>query len=376
MINGRDPRIQTPYVINYNLSLQRTLGGNTSATLMYVGNVGRHLPTLITTNFATELQANGKNSSQVAGFPSLGTGNPWERFGAESHYNSLQAKLERRFSNGMSYLASYTWSHNEDNSIDPLGGGAQYRMWNIIPIKDEVTNANYDVRQRFTFNGSYELPFGKGRTFLNSAPGWLDKAIGGWTTDLTFVAQSGTPINVGTSGIGTTSGQQSTHAIRVGDPYAGGGTPNATNAQLKTCPTTVRNRTNWYNPCAFDNPLNGKLANDPSNGVGHFPTDSNGNQLPITDEATAVMYLGGKSNQIYGPGYERINMGVTKNFTTFREQYLQFRADAFNLLNHPTWANPSQTGLNSAAGQITSPLNLQNNVPDARFFQLAAKYFF
>lgn len=370
VINGRDTHIQTPYVINYNLSLQHTLGRNTSATLMYVGNVGRHLPTLITTNFATELQANGKNSSSVAGFPSLGTGNPWERFGAESHYNSLQAKLERRFSNGMSYLASYTWSHNEDNSIDPLGGGAQYRMWNIIPIKDEVTNANYDVRQRFTFNGSYELPFGKGRTFLNTAPGWVDEVIGGWTTDLTFVAQSGTPFNVGTNGIGTPSGQQSTHAIRVGDPYAGGGTPNATNAQLKSCPTTVRNRTNWYNPCAFNNPLNGKATLDPSNGVGQFPSS------PITDEATALLYLGSKSNQIYGPGYERINMGITKNFTTFHEQYLQFRADAFNLLNHPTWANPSSTGLNSAAGQITSPLNLQNNVPDARFFQLAAKYFF
>jgi Carboxypeptidase regulatory-like domain len=370
VINGRDPHIQTPYVINYDLSFQHALGNNLSATIMYVGNVGRHLDTLITTNQADELQANGKNSTVVAGFPSLGTGNPWERFGAESWYNSLQARLERRFSNGMSYLASYTWSHNEDNSIDPLGGGAAYRMWNIIPIKDEVTNSNYDVRHRFSFNGSYDLPFGKGRTFLNSSPMWVDEALGGWTSDLTFVAQTGIPFTVGTNGINTPSGQQSTHAILVGDAYAGGGSPNATNPQLTSCPATVHNKTHYYNACAFDNPLNGAATANTNNGIGQFPSS------PVTDEATAKLYLGAKSNQIYGPGYERINMGITKNFTTWHEQYLQFRADAFNLLNHPSLANPSQTGLNGAAGQITGPLSLQNNVPDARFFQLAAKYVF
>ncbi len=370
VINGRDPRIQTPYVINYNLAFQHAFINHLSASLMYVGNVGRHLPTLITTNQANELQANGKNSTVVAGFPSLGTGNPWERFGAESWYNSLQAKLERRFSNGMSYLASYTWSHNEDNSIDPLGGGDAYRMWNIIPIKDEVTNSNYDVRQRFSFNGSYQLPLGKGRTFMNNAPAWLDEMAGGWTSDLTFIAQTGIPFSVGTNGINTPSGQQNTRAILVGDPNVGGGSPNATNPQLTSCPAHVLNKTNYYNPCAFDNPLNGAATPNSNNGVGSFPA------TPVTDEATAELYLGAKANQIYGPGYERINMGISKNFTTWREQYLQFRADAFNLFNHPSLANPSSTGLNSAAGQITSPLALQNNVPDSRFFQLSAKYVF
>jgi len=55
---------------------------------------------------------------------------------------------------------------------------------------------------------------------------------------------------------------------------------------------------------------------------------------------------------------------------------VEFRADAFNLFNHPTWANPSQTAINANAGLIASPLNLQANVPDARFFQLSAKYLF
>ncbi|MHB1793844.1 MAG: outer membrane beta-barrel protein [Acidobacteriaceae bacterium] len=87
-------------------------------------------------------------------------------------------------------------------------------------------------------------------------------------------------------------------------------------------------------------------------------------------------YLGGKSNQIYGPGYERIDVSIFKNFATWRSQYLEFRTDIFNALNHPTWANPAITNINSNAGVITGPKFFQNNTPDARFFQLSLKYIF
>ena len=379
VINGRDPIIKTPYVLNYDLSIQHAFSNNISATISYVGNVARHLPTLINTNAAAALQANGKNSTNACWFPSLGCGNPWLHYGAESAYNSLQAKLERRFSNGMSYLASYTWAHNLDDSVDPLGGGTSYRMWQIIPISHEITNSNYDVRQRFTFNGSYELPFGRGRAIMNKAPFWLDEIAGGWRSDLTFVSQSGLPFTVTTNGINTPSGQGQARSIIAGDPYAPGGSSNATNPQLTSCPTAVKNKTHWYNACAFNNPLNGAATPNLNNGIGSFPTGVvNGVTVPIpvSDEATAKLYLGGKSNNVYGPGYQRINMGLGKEFITFREQYLQIRADVFNLFNHPTWANPSNTGLSATAGLITSPLGLQSNVPDARFFQLSAKYVF
>jgi len=378
VINGRDELIRTPYVMNYDLAVQRAFTNNISASIMYVGNVARHLPTLVNTNAASALQANGKNSTLACWFPSMGCGNPWLHYGAVSSYNSLQAKLERRFSNGMSFLASYTWSHNRDNSIDPLGGGTSYRMWQIIPISHEVTNSNYDVRERFTFNGSYALPFGKGRTFLSTAPMWLDEAIGGWTGDLTFIVQTGIPFSVSTNGISTPSGQGATRAFVAGDPYAGGGTPNATNPQLTACPSVVKNRTHWYNPCAFNNPLNGNLTANTNNGIGNFPKDTiTGFQLPISDEATAIKYLGPKSNLVYGPGINRINIGISKQFATFHEQYFQFRAESFNLFNHPSLANPSNTGLaTSTAGNITGPVTLQTNVPDARIFQLSGKYVF
>jgi hypothetical protein len=69
-------------------------------------------------------------------------------------------------------------------------------------------------------------------------------------------------------------------------------------------------------------------------------------------------------------------MSGFKNFKTFREQYVQFRADAFNLFNSESWGQPSETDLAPSTGLISSPQPFQNNTPDARFFQLSAKYVF
>jgi hypothetical protein len=69
-------------------------------------------------------------------------------------------------------------------------------------------------------------------------------------------------------------------------------------------------------------------------------------------------------------------MSVFKNFTTFHEQFLQFRADGFNITNHPTLANPAVSNNTASGGLINSPKTFQNNTPDARFFQLSLRYAF
>jgi hypothetical protein len=69
-------------------------------------------------------------------------------------------------------------------------------------------------------------------------------------------------------------------------------------------------------------------------------------------------------------------MSLFKNFTTFREQYLQFRVDGFNVFNHPTWGNPSTSNTSPTGGLITGAKSFQSNTPDARFLQLSGKYFF
>lgn len=361
-LHGIDSHIKTPYTMNFNLSFEQAINSNLVATVSYVGNVSRHLPLYYDPNTVRGLYTPGANTQLQQPFPDFG-GMGTIHFGGISNYNSLQAKLEKRMSRGLSFLATYTWSHALTDASD--AGGLQSavgdRNMALIPYTEEYTNSNYDVRQRLTLNGNYELPFGKGRAYLNQSR-WEDEIVGGWSSSLTFVVQTGTPFTVSPD-ISTAAGG-SARAIKVRDPFAPGGTPDLTNnPTLTSCPTKLKTKANWYNPCAFANPL-------PGNYVGTvFPS-------PVTNKAQAIALLGGTSNNVYGPGYNNINMSLFKNFTTFHQQYVQFRADAFNLLNHPTLGNPYITNNGTNGGQITGPKFFQNNTPDSRFLQLSLKYAF
>jgi hypothetical protein len=250
-------------------------------------------------------------------------------------------------------------AHALDNSSSAggLSNGIGVRSYYLLGLGSEYTNSSYDIRNRFTFNGSYQLPFGHGRDYLNNSR-LMDLAVGGWQISATFTGQTGIPLG-GISPIGSTASGGSARAVKIGDPFQAGGTAPAGGAS--SCPSQVRTKENWYNPCAFANPLPG-------------------NSIPggtlVTNPTQVLAYLGDKQNLIYGPGYWRADSSVFKNFTTLREQYLQFRADAFNLFNHPTLNNPSNTSNGSNGGQITGPKNLQANAPDARFLQLSLKYVF
>jgi hypothetical protein len=359
-LQGIDPNIKTPYTMNYNLSFERQVTNDMVATVSYVGNVSRHLALSYLPNTVRGLYAPGTNTQQFQPYPDIGTVTVIH-YGGISNYNSLQAKLEKRMSRGLTFLATYTWAHALDDTSDAGGleSAVTDRNMAIIPYTDEYTNSPFDVRHRVTVNGNYLLPFGRGRAFLNKSR-WEDEVIGGWSSSLTFAAQTGTPFTVSPSN--STAAGGTANAVKIGDPFASGGTAPPNNPGV-TCATQTKTKEHWYNPCAFDNPLPGSYIGT------RFAS-------PVTDEPTAIAFLGGKQYTIYGPGYYAVNMSLFKNFTTFREQYLQFRADAFNLLNHPTLANPSTSSTNSNGGQITGPKFFQQNTPDARFLQLSLKYAF
>jgi hypothetical protein len=369
-LNGVDPNIKTPYTMNYNLSLERQIRSDMVATVSYVGNVSRHLAMSYAPNTVRGLYTSNANTQQYQPFPDIG-GITVIHYGGVSNYNSLQAKLEKRMSRGLTFLATYTWAHALDDTSD--AGGLETavgdRNMALIPYTEEYTNSPYDIRHRFTLNTNYELPFGKGRAFLNKSR-WEDEIVGRWSSSLTFAAQTGTPFSVSPNI--TTAAGGGARAIKIRDPFAPGGTPDSTNPGI-TCAAKTRTKANWYNPCAFANPL-------PGNSIAPVgtPVGTPGYQFfpPVTSETEAIALLGGRSLTVYGPGYYAVNMSIFKNFTTFREQYLQFRADAFNLLNHPTLGNPSNTNNNTNGGQITGPKFFQNNTPDARFLQLSLKYAF
>jgi hypothetical protein len=274
------------------------------------------------------------NANLVRPFRDLGT-IYYNLYEGTGNYNSLQTKLERRFASHLSLLATYTYAHSLDDATTPLGsnGDAGYRNVNLIGLFGDYSNSPWDTRHRFTFNGTYDLPFGNGRRFLNHG-GVVNQIVGGWSSTLVFRAQTGQPFTVYNNNSAVNGGNA--RAILVGDPFKGGGSANPTNPGVD-CPAKVRTVANWYNPCAFANPPDGGVIT--------------GNEQVTGDQPLSL--LGGRRNQAFGPGYERIDMSIFKSFPIFHEQALQFRADAFNLLNTPAYGTPNGS-IGSNGGQITS----------------------
>jgi len=371
-----DPKVRPPYTMDFSFGVQQQISPNLVASVTYVGNLARHLELYGAPNTAPGLWRPGTTTQPFNPFPDLG-GIGQIHYAGVSTYNSLQAKLEKRYSHGLSFLATYTWSHALDDASDAGGlfSAIGNRQPALIPYIDELTNSVFDIRNRFTINGNYELPFGRGKAFLNNSSRWVDETIGGWSTSLTWAAQTGTPFTVSPN-ISTAAGGGA-RAFPVRDPYAGGGTPDPTNPSLTSCPGTVHTKLNYFNPCAFRNPLPGETISDDTHPVGSVNPDGVPVlfQAPVTDRATAIALLGSPQNNIYGPGYYQVNMSLFKSFATWREQNLQFRADIFNVLNHPTLGQPNGS-MNANGGLISGPKTFQNNTPDARFLQLSLKYVF
>jgi hypothetical protein len=385
-MRGGDPAPKTPYSQDFNLSVERNLSKGIYFTLGYVGSNAHHLfASGYDPNAPLALENPGNSTQNARPFPDF-SGSSYISDPGSSNYNGMIAKLEKRYSDGISLLASYTWSHARDDAppmLTTTNLDNQYREPALIPIKLEYGNSSFDTRQRIAFNASYELPFGLGRKFLNQNR-VLDYLVGGWSADTQFSAQTGNPFTVYESGISKVSGAQGKGiaAVKVKDPYASGGTFTSTNPNIHpTCATSTRNRKNWYNPCSFENPWN---PNDWTDEPQHYIPLSTSDphyaaaQQPIyvTSLQSAQGFLGDHRNEIYGPGYERINESVFKNFKVYREQTLQFRADAFNLFNTPSLAQPTDFTIDSTGGQITTPRSFQSLTPDARFFELSMMYSF
>ncbi len=379
---GQSPNLKTTYAMDYNLAFEQAFTNNFVATIGYVGTGSRHLPININTNSTTVLLPSGTTQAFLP-FPDF-TGSSDLLYEGISKYNALQTKLQLRTTNGLDFSANYTWSHAMDDAAEPLGGGiGGYRDASIIPIREDMTNSGWDTRHRFTFNGFYRLPFGHGEAHLGNDSRLVDALLGGWSTNLTYQLQSGNPFTVGTTNqTNVTGGTQ--NAILVGNPFAPGGSPDPSNKSI-TCPTSVRNKQHWYNPCAFANPLPATLLTPfkPGTSTSICPDPTVACQPAtypyptyVTDEASAKLFLGGRSNQIYGPGIQRLDMSVFKHFRTLEAEYLELRADCFNVLNTPIYAIPSNTGIGQQGGVITNARSLQNYTPNSRFFQLSAKYVF
>ncbi len=291
-----------PEIYQYNLEMQKTLGNNMVFTMSYVGSHGFHLnfptdlnqvPTADLTQNDAQFKPN-QNYDQING----STNN------AISNYNSLQTQLNRRLSHGLSFGFNYTWSHfldDQDSSGWGSRAGPQSRQYADAP--SNYSNSNFDIRNAFKGLVAYQLPFGKGRQFLNHNF-LLDEVLGGYQVSSTMQFTSGNPFSVSASGINTFAQPGSTDNPFVN--YVGG------NAKTLMGVTGGRGTYEWYNPANFTVPANGTFGNV-------------------------------RRNSLYGPGLEVANISASKRFDIYESVKLQLRLDATNALNHTSYGQPNGT---------------------------------
>ena len=307
--------------VQWNLSVQRQLGESNVLTLAYVGAKGTHL--FVTENINQAVPGPGPVTGRRP-YPNLGDGTavgPW----GNSSYNSLQATFERRFSKGLSVLAAWTWAH----SIDDSSGTGSETVQTPYDLSLYRGNSTFDVRQNVVLSWTYELPVGHGRTLLSNGPRVLDWALGGWQLNSIDTFQKGTPFTV----------TMLTNTLNVG---GGVQYPNRIGSGNLSRPTIDQ----WFDATAFAAP-------------GNYTYGNSGRNI------------------LYGPGTVELDASLFKNIPLPGEgRHIQFRAEAFNVLNTPQFNNPNaQIGFAGVAKIISagSPPLFQRT---SREVQLALKLYF
>ena len=198
LILFNDPNRTDEMYHQYNLTVQDEFRPGWLAEVAYVGSKGRNL--LVLQNIGTGNDEGGPGSREVLGIGAITA----TRYRGRSSYDSFQSKLEKRFADGLSILASYTWAHSIDNSPGGIcSNGASARDCGPDdPTRPQLEkgNSDTDIRHRFTFSNVYDLPLGRHRSFGKDMPKALDAVLGGFQLNNIVTWQSGPVYNVTCNG--------------------------------------------------------------------------------------------------------------------------------------------------------------------------------
>jgi Carboxypeptidase regulatory-like domain/TonB dependent receptor len=293
----------TPMVSQWNLQLQRQIATNQSVSLAYVGTNGDHL----TRNYNANQQLYGTGDQLD---PNLGGSITVQDNRGKSSYNALQAQYERRFTGGLQFMGSFTWSKTLDDSCGDLDvcSPQLYTDYNI-----ERGLSTIDQDYRMVLSSLYELPFGRGKRWGRDVSKWVDYVVGGWQLNGIYTLQSGMPFSVTVDG---TPGN--TRADVVGSPSVNPG-----------------NIHNYINAAAFAVPT--------KNAAGFFIAPG-----------TAARDL------LRGPGSSNMDLALFKNVAFTERLKAQFRVQAYNLTNTPHFSNPDGD-LSQGAGVFGAITGVQTN---------------
>jgi hypothetical protein len=333
---AQDANQRTPYVQQYNFGIQRELVKDLLLEVAYVGNKGTKLPGFRNVNPKSFVIT-------PAGVAQGGGPRPFPQFGdiqfmedrANSNYQSLQVRVEKRYSRGLTFLGSYTYGKALADTPDHLstsGVGAGFDVGtfrepqNPFNVKDEHGLAEFDIKQRAVISYIWEIPFGKGRAYGDRASRLVNTALGGWNLTGIHTFQSGLALSAIQTGgaVLDLGGERRGRPNLIGDPEG---------------PQTIDK---WFNTAAFS------------------PIDPNKGQVFGTS-GIGVMR---------GPGLVNFDFTLAKDLRLTESKYFQFRTEFFNAFNHANFGLPSLDIASSTFGTI------RVTATPARIVQFALKFYF
>jgi hypothetical protein len=381
-LEGMQFDFQTPRTYSSNLSVQYSLRRSLAAQAAYVFTQGGNLQTNVGYNLTNRLLPSGISTTSCGAFADFQYGScvPFPDFGGGSYaatlgastYHALQTKLEDQFSNGLTFLLTYTWSKTMSDSGDLLNGGATNNGSNSGPFRAlgipglgprfDWGPANFDVRNVVHFSGGYQLPIGKGMAYMNQG-GITNAVLGGWAVNWIVTAQGGQPVDFSCPS-GTVSGAGCRTVLVSGQSQQKGVKIHQIDGQPKPF---------WFNnPKAFNQPCQ-LYVPDPANAPTTLApkTDSPPGCIPLNGAAA----LGSKPGFVYGPGVHKFDFSVFKKFAITERFSTEFRAEFFNIFNHPNFSPLGFNGdyNNVHFGELTST---RFNPYDPRQIQFALKLYY
>ena len=300
-LTGGYPNMPMGYDQHWSFGFQRELPKNSALELNYVGNRG------------VNLYGADPINDPLAGPGAIQARRPYPIFGAitynaqdnSSIYHALQAKLEKRVSGGLWYLVSYTWSKSLTVADTPAVGG-DYAYERAI--------SSFDIPQNLTASVGYELPMGKGKPFLSSANRFANGVLGGWQLQGIMVLRTGRPFTP-------------TISRDVANTGIGGQRPNRIGSGTLSNPTIGQ----WFDKTAFTVPA-------------AYTWGNSGADILREDH------------------FKNLDLSLFKQFLVNERTRLQFRAEAFNLTNSPSFAAPGTNIDSASGGVVTSTISTPRNI--------------
>jgi hypothetical protein len=357
------PERLIPHILEWNLSVQHQFAQNWVGQIGYVGTRSYHLwnheasdlnqaPQILDTNFCgpdinnCSIADANYGRRYFAQQPNMTQVLPLDYPQFQSAYNSFQASLNKRFSNGFNVLAAYTFAKNLGNADGNVGGYVQNAYFPNL----EHGPVAPDLRQRLSVSYLYEIPVGHGRHFLGDARGIVDAFLGGWQVAGITSAQTGEAVNAVMSTDLSNTGSFSYRPDQIANPYDFSFNT-ASQATNYGCSNPGHQTLDcWVNQAAFVAP-------------------------PLAPgQQSAHSFGNAKIGDLRGPGLVDFDFVLQKNFKIRESQQIEFRSEFFNLFNHPNFGLPGGGSL--VAVDVPGGAAITNTATDNRQIEFALKYTF